>query len=325
MAYFLIPNKDKEGGKMRALTSVKKWGALLALGCLLPVSGVYAATWSLSGAIGTHDPGITKESIWWLGETSTAGGIAIKYSPDGKAWTQGVPIFGAGLSWWKTYNGNTANTWAPDISRFNGKTNVFYCVSTFGSTKSAIGLAQATSMATGDWVDKGIIVSSVAGASVNAIDPAFVTSSSGVPYLTYGSWGNGIYITKLDSSTLKPTGNAYRIGTASGGLEGANIVYNGGYYYLFASKGLCCKGASSTYNIVYGRSSSITGPYLDKNGVDMKNAGGTVFEAGDSGWAGSGGQSVSNGVIARHRYDRSNGASILFISDLNFSGGWPTF
>lgn len=311
---------------MRALNQVKKWGAvLIALSCLIPVSGAYAATWTLTGAIGTHDPGITKESIWWLGETSTAGGIAIKYSADGKAWTQGVPIFGSGLSWWTAYNGNTASTWAPDISRFNSKTNVFYAVSTFGSTKSAIGLAQATSMATGDWVDKGIIVSSVAGASVNAIDPSFVTSSSGTPYLTYGSWGNGMYITQLNSSTLKPTGNAYRIATASGGLEGANIVYNGGYYYLFASKGICCAGASSTYYIVYGRSTSITGPYLDKSGVDLKNAGGTVFESSDSAYAGSGGQSVANGVIARHRYAKSNGASILFISDLNFSGGWPTF
>ncbi len=311
---------------MRALKQVKKWGAFfIALSCLIPASGTYAATWALTGAIGTHDPGITKESIWWLGETSTAGGIAIKYSADGKAWTQGTPIFGSGLSWWKTYNGNTASTWAPDISRFNSKTNVFYSVSTFGSTKSAIGLAQATSMATGDWVDKGIIVSSVAGASVNAIDPSFVTNTSGTPFLTYGSWGNGIYITQLNSSTLKPTGNAYRIATASGGLEGANIVYNGGYYYLFGSKGLCCQGASSTYYIVYGRSTSITGPYLDKNGVDMKNAGGTVFESSDSGWAGSGGQSVANGVIARHRYSKANGAAILFISDLNFSGGWPTF
>jgi len=317
---------------MRALNYFQKLGlkklgmaGALAITSLLPVSGVYASTWALSGAIGTHDPGITKESIWWLGETSTAGGIAIKYSADGKAWTQGVPIFSSGLSWWKEYNGNTASTWAPDISRFNGKTNVFYAVSTFGSTKSAIGLAQATSMATGDWVDKGIVLSTAAGASINAIDPAFVTSASGTPFLTYGSWGNGIYITALNSSTMMPTGNSYRIATASGGLEGANIVYSGGYYYLFASKGICCQGASSTYKIVYGRSTSITGPYLDKSGVDMKNAGGTVLESSDSLYAASGGQSYANGVLARHRYGISDGASLLFISDLSFSSGWPSF
>jgi arabinan endo-1,5-alpha-L-arabinosidase len=134
---------------MKALTQVKKWGAIgcVALSCLASALAAQAGTYTLSGAIGTHDPGITKESIWWIGETSTAGGIAIKYSGDGQAWTQGIPIFGGGLSWWKAFNGNTAATWAPDISHFNGKTNVFYAVSTFGSTKSAIGLAQATSMA----------------------------------------------------------------------------------------------------------------------------------------------------------------------------------
>ncbi|MET0356975.1 MAG: family 43 glycosylhydrolase [Cellvibrio sp.] len=313
---------------MQVPDRLKKWSAtsFIALAGLMSASATYAATWTLTGNLVTHDPGIIKENIWWIGETSTAGGIAIKYSPDGKAWSQGIPIFGGGLSWWKNYNGGNASTWAPDISRFNGKTNVFYSVSTFGSTKSAIGLAQASSMAAGDWVDKGIILSSNAGASVNAIDPSFVTSTSGTPYLTYGSWGNGIYITKLDSSTLKPTGNAYRIATVSGGgIEGGNIVYNGGYYYLFASRDRCCAGANSNYKIVYGRSTSITGPYIDKTGVDMKNGGGTWFETSDSGWAGSGGQSVANGVIARHRYARSNGASILFISDLRFSNGWPSF
>lgn len=312
---------------MKLSQLLQQWSVIasLALGSLTAASGALAGTYSLTGDILTHDPGITKESIWWMGETSTAGGIAIKYSTNGTAWTQGVPIFSGGLNWWKAFNGNTASTWAPDISRFNGKTNVFYSVSTFGSTKSAIGLAQATSMATGDWVDKGIVLQSAAGAKINAIDPAFVTSASGTPFLTYGSWGNGIYITALNGSTMMPSGNSYRIATASGGLEGANIVYNGGYYYLFASKGLCCQGANSTYKIVYGRSTSITGPYLDKNGVDMKNAGGTVFESSDSGYAGSGGQSVASGRIARHRYSKANGAAILFISDLNFSGGWPTF
>src|SRR5690349_16602731 len=88
----------------------RTWKALgaLALSCLLAAAAAptaNAATWTLTGALGTHDPGITKESIWWIGETSTAGGIAIKYSGDGKAWTQGVPIFGGGLSWWGAYNG----------------------------------------------------------------------------------------------------------------------------------------------------------------------------------------------------------------------------
>lgn len=310
---------------MKMSRLLQQWGAIASFAISALSTGAIAATYTLTGNLVTHDPGITKETIWWIGETSTAGGIAIKYSTDGTNWVQGVPIFGGGLNWWKAYNGNTASTWAPDISRFNGKTNVFYSVSTFGSTKSAIGLAQATSMAAGDWVDKGIVIQSAAGAGINAIDPSFITSAGGAPYLVYGSWSNGIYVTALNSSTLKATGNSYRIASASGGIEGANVVYNGGYYYLFVSKGACCQGANSTYYIAYGRSTSLMGPYLDKNGVDMKNGGGTVFEGSSSGWSASGGQSVANGRIARHRYSSSNGASILFISDLKFSGGWPTF
>ena len=60
--------------------------------------GARAAVWSLSGALGTHDPSIIKEgSTWWLFETSGAG-IGVKYSANGHAWTQGVSIFGGGLS-----------------------------------------------------------------------------------------------------------------------------------------------------------------------------------------------------------------------------------
>ncbi len=312
---------------MKMSRLLQQWGAVasLAIGALSLSTTATAGTYTLTGNLVTHDPGITKESIWWLGETSTAGGIAIKYSSDGTNWVQGVPIFGGGLSWWKAYNGNTASTWAPDIFRYNGKTYVFYSVSTFGSTKSAIGVAKATSMATGDWTDGGIVIESAAGAGVNAIDGSFIQSTGGAPYMVYGSWSNGIYITALNSSTMKATGNSYRLASASGGIEAPNIVYNGGYYYLFVSKGACCQGANSTYYIAYGRSTSLTGPYLDKNGVDMKNGGGTLFEGASSGWAASGGQSVASGRIARHRYSSSNGASILFISDLKFSGGWPTF
>ena len=43
----------------------------------------------------------------------------------------------------------------------------------------------------------------------------------------------------------------------------------GEYYYLFASIGTCCNGATSTYQTVVGRSKNVLGPYLDKTGRDM--------------------------------------------------------
>ncbi len=53
------------------------------------------------------------------------------------------------------------------------------------------------------------------------------------------------------------------------GIEAPSIVYNNGWYYLFASIDKCCQGVNSMYKIIYGRSRSITGPYLDKAGKGL--------------------------------------------------------
>ena len=54
-------------------------------------------------------------------------------------------------------------------------------------------------------------------------------------------------------------------------------TYRDGYYYLYASTDFCCRGLDSTYKIVVGRSESVTGPYLDKDGKDMMEGGGTLL------------------------------------------------
>lgn len=289
-----------------------------------------ASVWALSGDISVHDPGIYKEgTTWWMGQTYDTG-IGVKYSSDGHNWTQGVPIFGNGLAWWGAYNGNTKSTWAAEFARFNNKTLCYYSVSTFGSRVSAIGLATATTMQQGNWVDQGAIITSNSGSNFNAIDPSFVVDASGNPWLTFGSWNTGIYITRVSTTTFKPTGSWTRIASASGGIEAPTIVRNGSYYYLFVSKGTCCDGANSTYHIEYGRSSSITGPYLDKNGVNMLSGGGTTLDAGGTQWKFPGGQSIINNggswVIARHEKDAYNNYyPVLFINDLYWSNGWPTY
>jgi len=316
---------SRKSTAVKALCSLAA-ASLLGSAALLPGSA-HASVWSLSGAIGTHDPTITKEgSTWWIFETSTSG-IAVKYSGDGHAWTQGVPIFGGGLSWWKSYNGNSNSTWAADIHNWNGKAICYYAVSTFGSKNSAIGLTTATSIATGNWTDQGVVLASNSGTAYNAIDPNFVVDTSNQPWLAFGSWSGGIYIVKLNASTLKPTGSTTRIAADSSGIENAFIVHNGSYYYLFVSKGTCCNGASSTYHICYGRSTSITGPYVDKNGTSMVNGGGTTLDAGGGRFIAPGGESIyGTSVIARHELDSQNNyASILFINDLLWSNGWPTY
>jgi arabinan endo-1,5-alpha-L-arabinosidase len=313
---------------MIQLKLLKRWMAVgcIALGSLASGLDAQASVWNLTGALVTHDPCMYKEgNTWWIMETSNTG-IGVKYSGDGHAWTQGVSIFGGGLSWWNTYNGNSKSVWAPDVHVWNGKAIVYYAVSTFGSQKSAIGLTTASSIAAGNWVDQGAVLTSAPGDNFNAIDPNFSVDKSGQPWLTYGSFWTGIYTTRVDANTLKPFGTRYHLAADSTGIENAYIVTNGSYYYLFVSKGSCCAGANSTYHISYGRSTSMTGPYLDKNGVDMLNGGGTTLDAGGGRFIAPGGESVSNGVMARHELDSQNGYNgVLFLNDLYFTNGWPTY
>ena len=321
---------------MKSITKKRPAVYLAGLGCVLQLAAVtssipaHAAVWSLSGDLNSHDPAIYKEgSTWWIARTWAAG-IGMAWSSDGHAWNTGTPIFQGGLSWWHQYNGNSAWTWAPSLVDYNGHSLCYYAVSTFGSQKSAIGLATATTIATGNWSDQGAIITSASGNTYNAIDPCFTVDSGNNPWLSFGSWNNGIFLTKLSTSTFKPTGTWYNIANNSKGIENSQIVYRSPYYYLFCSVGTCCNGASSTYHIVYGRSTSITGPYVDKNGVAMLSGGGTTLDAGSSRFIAPGGESVLNygsgWVCARHELDAQNNyATVLFINDLNWSGGWPTY
>jgi arabinan endo-1,5-alpha-L-arabinosidase len=294
---------------------------------------VSAATWMITGDIVTHDPGLEKDgTTWW--SPATGVGLAMKYSTDGINWRQGIQIFQNELSWWRTYAPKMGanDVWAPDLKYFNGRYWLYYSVSEFGTNNSAIGLMSCTSVNKGDWRDDGLVIYSKSGTtSYNAIDPNLTIDASGNPWLAFGSFFSGLQIVRLDKTTMKPTGTIYNIANRSAVIEAPSIVYNNGYYYLFASVDACCKGASSTYKMVYGRSTSITGPYLDVNDVNMKNGGGTILDAGSDRWKGPGGQHVykngSSWVIVNHAYDaQNNGTPVMFMRDLYFdANNWPTF
>jgi arabinan endo-1,5-alpha-L-arabinosidase len=285
--------------------------------------------WSLSGNLGTHDPTLIEENGVWY-EFQTGAGIFGKVSHDGGfTWDPLAAVLPNGLSWWKTVvpDQSGIDVWAPAVKKFNGRVWMYYAISTFGSKVSAIGLISAPSIAAGGWRDDGMILRTTDANDYNAIDPDLVIDAAGVPWLVFGSWNSGIKLSQLDAS-MKITGSLKSLAAKDGGIEGPAIVLHDGRYYLFVSTGLCCQGVNSTYQIRVGRSSSITGPYLDQSGVDMMSGGGTLLDGGNARWIGPGGQDIyGTGVLVRHAYDANDsGNPKLLINTLSWdANGWPRY
>jgi arabinan endo-1,5-alpha-L-arabinosidase len=294
---------------------------------------VHAADWPLTGELNAHDPSLLKEgNTWWC--FTTGAGLKTKSSSDGLSWRQGAPLFTAELPWWRNYAPamRPLDIWAPDLQEFGGRIWCYYSVSEFGRNNSAIGLKSCSNLAAGDWRDDGLVIGSKAGVQAyNAIDPNLTIDSAGRPWLVFGSWFDGIQLVKLDPQTMKPSGKIRCIARRENGIEGANVIWAHGFYFLFVSIDKCCVGIKSTYKIACGRSKEITGPYVARDGAALLNGNVTVIETGGERWKGPGGQDVyenaGSWVIARHAYDvENNGKPALRIADLYWDAeNWPCF
>src|SRR5688500_7558432 len=133
---------------------------------VIPMAGSGGNTyhWPLTGNLGTHDPTLINENgTWW--EFQTGAGIYGKVSRNGGLQWDPLPsVLPNGLSWWRTYVPNQSgnDVWAPDVKVHNGRTWMYYSVSTFGSKVSLIGLISASSIAAGDWRDDGLVIRTTA-------------------------------------------------------------------------------------------------------------------------------------------------------------------
>lgn len=311
-----------------------------------------SGTWELTGSLFAHDPTVIKAgSIWYLFYTGP--GVQLKTSADGLAWSNPSKVIPDVQSWWLTYAPamDTNNIWAPDIFYYNGTYWLYYAVSEYGKRNSAIGLATCTNPALGNWVDQGVVVYSSASDTVNkynCIDPNVFEDVNGGMWLSFGSYGTGIYMVQLDKTTMKPaktkpgddptlTHLTYRPKVLSNDSNGSpqaiecpSLIYHNGYYYLFVSFDGCCNGSNSTYKIAYGRATSMGGPYLDQSGRSMLDSGGTIFDQDDGRWI-PGGQFIykdgSQWLCVHHAYDKNNGGiATLRIKNLYFDAdGWPTY
>ncbi|BDI29703.1 arabinan endo-1,5-alpha-L-arabinosidase [Capsulimonas corticalis] len=263
-----------------------------------------------NGANGIHDPSsIVKIGslyhIWGTGQ-----GIIHKTSPDMVTWTDVGSVFGSGNgpSWIQTYvPGFKGFFWAPEIVWQGGKWFLYYACS-LGAKPCCIGCA--TSSDGYNWSDQGMVVYSDNNTVYGSIDP-FIWSG----WVGWGSHLTGIWISPVNTSTGKLTGSKTNIINISD-AEGANIIWNGGYFYCFYQRGVCCNGVNSTYTMWVARATSITGPY----------SGNRVFMSGSNPYYGPGQAGFWASVISYHYYDgNNNGAPTLGVSNLTFSGGWPSW
>jgi arabinan endo-1,5-alpha-L-arabinosidase len=105
------------------------------------------------------------------------------------------------------------------------------------------------------------------------------------------------------------------------------VFQHGGLFYLFVSFDRCCQGAQSTYRVMVGRASAVTGPYRDRNGTLMTSGGGTEILAGHGSIHGPGHQAVLTDVdsdLLVYHYYADDNSSKLGINLLGWdSGGWP--
>ena len=299
-----------------------------------------------------HDPVMAYEdSTYYL--FATGMGIQKMTSKDRRNWTvHSEPVMSVIPKWTHdSVPGFRNHVWAPDIIQWHGRWWLAYSCSTFGKNGSAIGLLSCRSLSQGLWNDEGCIVSSKDKRdNWNAIDPNFVIDDQDQPWLVWGSFWDGIQLVRLDTAMHmakgeKPRTIARRYApgfkpsepnptskfAGPNAIEAPFVFKHGGYYYLFVSWDYCCRGSKSNYRVAVGRSQHVAGPYLDKEGKDMTQGGGTLFLEGDKTEFEAAGHCAvyhfgDEDLFICHGYSvTQNGTSVLIQRPVSWTAdGWPT-
>lgn len=285
-----------------------------------------------------HDPSTIVrdgETFWTF---STGIGVSSSRSTDLVNWQPGPPVFDPVPEWTQAAipRNRNGHFWAPDIIRLNDRFLLYYSVSSFGDNRSAIGLATSTTLDPDDpdygWRDEGPVFQSFEEDDYNAIDPALIVDQNDRLWMSFGSFWGGIQMIELDRNTGKriaPDSEIHNL-ARNPEIEAPFIYLHDGYYYLFVNWDRCCRGLDSTYNIRVGRSRSITGPYLDRQGVDMTDGGGSLLLATEGDFIGPGHVGIfpyqGTNWLTVHFYDGTTerGTSMLGMAQIRWQeDGWP--
>jgi len=246
---------------------------------------------SASRGIVTRDPSTIvkcKDDYWVF---YTGRGVPSYHSKDLVKWERGPSVFKTPPDWIAKIvpENRRMSYWAPDIIKIGGRYLLYYSASTIGKMTSAIGLATNPTLDPDDpayhWTDQGFVVRTQEGDGYNAIDPSVFSDRDGALWLSFGSYWSGIKLVQLDPRTGKRIAPDSKLSSLAynESIEASCLCRHDDFYYLFVNWGSCCAGPESTYNIRIGRSKLVTGPYLDKAGVDMLKGGGSLFLATTNG------------------------------------------
>ncbi|CAN5251014.1 hypothetical protein BH09BAC6_BH09BAC6_24140 [soil metagenome] len=164
----------------------------------------------------------------------------------------------------------------------------------------------------------------------DAIDPGVILDPvTGRLWLSCGTYFGTVRVIELDPNTGKLVQGNKPVDVAID-CEASDLIYHDGWYYLLATHGSCCDGPNSTYNIVVGRSKSVTGPYIDNVGRNMLEGGGKMVAVTGGKLIGPGhfGRMVLGDGIEKMtcHYEADldqGGRSVLGIRPLLWKKGWP--
>ena len=271
-------------------------------------------------------------------------------APGQTDWQPGQCLFTSKPAWIdEELPSNDGAFWAPALL---SPRLMYYSVAAMDEDAQCIGLAMATGTAPDlTWIDSGNSITCSFDPESNddvnmpnSIDPATFIDEDGSHHLLYG--GGRIWTTELDPVTgdqiegnwwdeedpayhylARGPDSLYDPGEVEW-IEASYMHKNSGYYYLFVNWFGCCDGVDSTYEIHVGRGDAPTGPFVDKDGVDMTQGGGSLLLAKSGRYIGPGHAGVfSEGGrdwFSFHYYDGDrDGLPWVEVRRMVWEEGWP--
>jgi arabinan endo-1,5-alpha-L-arabinosidase len=257
-----------------------------------------------------------------------------------------------------TWADPTAGMWAPEIQFFNGQYYLYYGITDVADSVSgqpgchgdnAIGVATSASPA-GPWVDSGapVVEPRSNGGFCNffwTFDPDVIIAEDAAhadqKFIYYGSYYGGVQVRELSADGLTSSAASATQITIPNRYEGSEVIYRDGFYYYLGSATNCCNGPLTGYSVFVGRSTSPTGPFVDREGVSLLDGrvGGSVFlTMNGNRWVGPGHQTTFQDHAGQwwtfyHAIDQNDpyfeGAvgftkRPVLLDPVDWVNGWPT-